>query len=103
MNAEPERAYTHVAPPERTPAAIRAELPDDLRAQFDAEYLAALDEARSTFRLDRLNEVIQEWWMSGWARRIPGHEQAMETGRRFLAGEPVETFPVDLDALRRAQ
>ncbi len=35
--------------------------------------------------------------MSGWARRIPGHEQAMETGRRFLAGGPV-----DVDALRRA-
>jgi hypothetical protein len=41
--------------------------------------------------------------MSGWARRIPRHQQAMQTGRRFLAGEPVETFPVDLDALRRAQ
>jgi hypothetical protein len=74
-----------------------------LRAQFDADYLAALDEARSTFRLDRLHEVIQAWWLSGWARRSPRHAQAMETGRRFLAGEPVSTFPVDPDALRPAR
>lgn len=79
--------------PERSPAAIRAELPEPMRAEFDAEYLAALEEARTTYRLDRLNEVIQAWWLSGWARRSPGHEQALETGRRFLAGEPVETRP----------
>lgn len=101
-SAQPREPW-RVEPPERSPAAIRAELPEAMRAQFDAEYLAALDEARTTFRLDRLNEVIQAWWMSGWARRIPGHQQAMETGRRFLAGEPVETFPVDVDALRNAR
>lgn len=32
----------------------------------------------------------------------PDHAQAMETSRRFLAGEPLETLAVDLDALRRA-
>jgi len=89
--------------PERSPAAIRAELPEAMRAEFDAEYLAALEDARTSYRLDRLNEVIEAWWLSGWARRSPRHAEAMETGRRFLAGEPVETFPVDLDALRRAQ
>jgi hypothetical protein len=81
--------------PERTPAAIRAELPDDLRGQFDAEYQAALDDARASYRLDRLDEVIEAWWLTVWARRNPGHEQAMETGRRILAGEPVETFPYE--------
>jgi hypothetical protein len=101
-SAQPREPW-RVEPPERSPAAIRAELPEAVRAEFDAEYLAALEEARSTFRLDRLNEVIQAWWLSGWARRSPRHAQAMETGRRFLAGEPVETFPVDLDALRRTQ
>jgi len=92
-----------VEPPERSPAAIRAELPEAMRAQFDAEYLAALEHARTTYRLDRLNEVLDAWWLSTWARRIPGHEQAMATGRRVLAGEPVETVPVDVDALRQAQ
>jgi hypothetical protein len=60
-----------------------------------------LDDARATFRLDRLNEVVEAWWLSTWARRSPRHEQAMQTGRRILAAEPVETFPVDPDALRR--
>jgi hypothetical protein len=89
-----------VEPPERTPAAIRAELPEELRGQFDAEYQAALEEARASYRLDRLNEVIQAWWQLVWARRSPRHEQAVQTGRRLLRGEAVETFPVDLDALR---
>jgi hypothetical protein len=89
-----------VEPPDRIPAAIRAELPEELRSQFDAEYQAALEEARTSYRLDQLNEVIQAWWQLVWARRSSRHEQAMETGRRLLGGEAVETFPVDLDALR---
>jgi hypothetical protein len=79
--------------PERTPTAIRAELPDDLRAQFDAEYQAALDDARATYRLDRLDATIEGWWRTVWARRSPGHEQAMDTGERILRGEPVQTWP----------
>jgi hypothetical protein len=89
-----------VEPPERTPAAIRAELPNRLHAQFDAEYHSALEEAKTTYQLDRLNEVMQAWWQLAWARRSPGHKQALETGHRVLGGEQVETFPVDLDALR---
>jgi hypothetical protein len=94
MSAHPSQAG-RIERPERSPAAIRAELPDDLRARFDAEYQAALDDARASYRLDRLDEVIEAWWLTVWARRIPGHEQAMETGRRILAGEPVETFPYE--------
>jgi Family of unknown function (DUF6247) len=90
-----------VEPPEQIPAAIRAELPDDLRSQFDAEYQAALEEAKATYRLDRLHEVVQAWWQLAWARRSPRHEEAIETGHRLLRGEEVETFPVDLDALRQ--
>jgi hypothetical protein len=89
-----------VEPPERTPAAIRAELPDGLRARFDAEYRSALEEAKTSYQLDRVNDVIQAWWQLAWARSSPTHEQAVETGARLLRGEQVETFPVDLDALR---
>jgi hypothetical protein len=77
--------------PERTPAAIRAELPEELRGQFDAEYHAALEEARASYRLDRLNEVIQAWWQLVWARRSPRQDQAVEASRRLLGGEAVET------------
>jgi hypothetical protein len=57
--------------PKRTPTAIRAELPADLRAKFDAQYQAALDAAKSTYRLDRLNEAIEGGWLTVWARRSP--------------------------------
>jgi uncharacterized protein DUF6247 len=50
-----------IAPPERTPAAIRAELPEVPLGQFDAEYHAALEEARASYQLDRLNEVIRSY------------------------------------------
>jgi Family of unknown function (DUF6247) len=101
MTTGPQPQPGRIEPPERSPAAIRAELPEAMRAEFDREYLAALEEARTSYRLDQLNEVVEAWWLSTWARRIPGHEQAMATGRRILAGEPVDTTPVDLDALRR--
>jgi hypothetical protein len=87
--------------PEQTPAAIRAELPEDLRGQFDADYQAALNEASASYRLDQLNEVLQVWWQLVWARRSPRHTEAIETGQRLLRGEAVETFPADLDALRQ--
>jgi Family of unknown function (DUF6247) len=87
--------------PERTPAAIRAELPEDLRGQFDAEYQAALHAASASYRLDQLNQVLQVWWQLVWARRSPRHAEAIQTGQRLLRGEEVETFPVNLDALRQ--
>jgi hypothetical protein len=90
-----------VEPPGRTPAAIRAELPEALRAQFDAEYRAALEEAKTSYQLDRVHEVVRAWWQLAWARRSPSHEQALATGARLLSGERVEAFPVDVDALRR--
>ncbi|HEV8651892.1 MAG TPA: DUF6247 family protein [Actinomycetes bacterium] len=95
MTVPADQAGRPVARPEHTPAAIRAELPADLRAKFDAEYQAALDGAKSTYRLDRLNETIEGWWLTVWARRSPRHEQAIETGRRLLRGEPVATYPYE--------
>jgi hypothetical protein len=48
-----------------------------------------------------LHEVIQAWWQLAWARRSPTHEQALATGTQLLHVDQVETFPVDVDALRR--
>jgi hypothetical protein len=92
MSAQASQAG-HIQPPERSPAAIRAELPGDLRAAFDAEYQAALEDAKTTYRLDRVNAVIQEWWQTAWARRSPRRDEALEIGHRLLRGEPVETHP----------
>ncbi|HEY2958189.1 MAG TPA: DUF6247 family protein [Actinomycetota bacterium] len=90
-----------VEPLGRTPAAIRAELPEALRAQFDAEYRAALEEAKASYQPDRLHEVVRAWWQLAWARCSPTHEQALATGAQILRGGEVGTFAVDVDALRR--
>jgi len=91
--------------PERSPAAIRAELPAEFRRQFEADYRAALDDAKRTFRLDGVDRVVEGWWRTVWARRAPGHEQAVAYARRWLAGEPVQPAPepVDVDALLAEQ
>src|SRR5207247_34491 len=80
---------------------VAALLPEGRRARCDAAYRAAREEAKTSYQLDRLNEVVQAWWQLAWARRSPTHAQAVETGERLLRGDQVETFPVDLDALRR--
>jgi hypothetical protein len=72
---DPKRPY-YTPMPERTPAAIRAELPAELRARFEAEYEAALEEARRTYDLGRVDEVVRSWWQTVWADRKPGMEQA---------------------------
>jgi|SRR6266545_3028069 len=58
-----------VAAPDRSPAAIRRQQNADRLPQFEAEYAAALDEARASYRLDRLDEVIEHWWLRTWATR----------------------------------
>jgi len=92
---------SQVPMPERTPAAIRSALPAELRRQFEAEYQAALDDAKQTYELARLDQVIEGWWRTVWARQATGHEQAMAYGLRWLRGEPVDPppKPMDLDAL----
>jgi Family of unknown function (DUF6247) len=99
MSAQPTPAR-RVQPPQRTPAAIRAELPEPLRGQFDREYRAALEDAKTSYQLDRVNEVVQAWWQLAWARRSPSHAQAVQTGERLLRGEAVETVPAELDTPR---
>jgi hypothetical protein len=96
----PPSPVGRVEPPERTPAAIRAELPAALRGRFDADYRAALEEAKTSYQLDRISEVVQAWWQLAWARRSPSHRQALEAGERVLRGDHLETFPVELDTLR---
>ena len=84
--------------PERTPAAIAAELPADLRAQFLDDYHAALDEARTSLRLDQVDAVIERWWRTVWARRSPRYQDAVDSaGQR---GEPVTIEQFEAEFLR---
>ena len=84
--------------PERRPDAIAAELPPELRDQFLAEYRAALEVARDSLRLDRLDAVIETWWRTVWARRSPRYEAA--AGRAGQGGEPFTPEQFQADYLR---
>jgi hypothetical protein len=85
MSAAAEPTLDH-GRPERRPDAIAAELPPELREQFLAEYRAALEVARDTLRLDQLDQVIETWWRTAWARRSPRYEAAVR--RAGKGGEP---------------
>jgi hypothetical protein len=85
MSAAAEPTLNH-GRPERRPDAIAAELPPELREQFLAEYRAALEVARDTLRLDQLDQVIETWWRTAWARRSPRYAESMR--RAGQGGEP---------------
>jgi hypothetical protein len=72
---------------ERTPEAVRAALPPEQRARFDAAWRAAVDEARSTPSLVGLQKVVGDFWAIACALRAPRSPQADTEERRWLAGE----------------
>lgn len=98
MTAEPIQPP---ADPGRNPAAIRDMLPAADRADFARFYAAALDEARRAWSLQPVEDVLEQWRRIAILSRSPGHAEAMEHARRFLAGEDLPVYEVDLDALRR--
>jgi len=100
MTAEPIQP---AADPGRSPAAIRDALPAADRAEFARSWAAALDEARRTWSLQPVDEVLEQWRRIVVLSRSPGHAEGLEHGRRFLAGEDVPVYAVDLDALRRGE
>jgi hypothetical protein len=71
-----------------SPEEIRAALPPEQVAEFDAAFEAALGSARRTLRLDRLRDVLRMWRRQALlAERDPeGHRQmiaaAAEVSRR---------------------
>jgi uncharacterized protein DUF6247 len=96
MSSPASQASPFVAPPEHTPAAVVEALRPELRERFLAEYGAALDEAKTTLDLAKVNEVVEEWWRTAWVQRDPQFWQSARWAERGERGEPV-----DLDALRR--
>jgi hypothetical protein len=75
-------------------------LPVADREDFARFYAAALDEARRTWSLQPVDEVLEQWRRIAIFSRVPGHADALQRGLRMLAGEDVPVHPVDLDALR---
>ncbi|MEU0934444.1 MULTISPECIES: DUF6247 family protein [unclassified Embleya] len=78
-----------------TPAEIRAELPADLRDEFEKEYGQALDTARDSGDLQPLADMLGPWQSEVRMRRSPDWPETEETIRRINAGLPVDTVPAD--------
>lgn len=98
MTAEPVGRPTD---PGRDPAAIRDMLPPSDRADFARFYAEALEAARLTWSLQPVEETLEQWRRIAILSSSPGHGQAMEHGRRLLAGDDVPVYPVDLEVLGR--
>ncbi|WP_331770981.1 DUF6247 family protein (plasmid) [Embleya sp. NBC_00888] len=76
-----------------TPAELRAELPEDLRARFEEEYVRVLDHAKATGDLAPLAEMLPQWQVTLYHRRLPDWPEMAEAIRRINAGLPVDTVP----------
>lgn len=97
VTAEPIRPqYVN---PRHDPAAIRAVLPPGERADFEEDYAAALDEAKATFSLEPVTELLEHWRQRTLLSQSPGHAESLGRVRGMLAGEDLPTVPADLDAL----
>jgi hypothetical protein len=57
----PQRTIGFGGPEHATPAELRAELPDDLRMDFEEQYQDALAEANANGNLLPLAEMLPEW------------------------------------------
>lgn len=84
------------APPPRSlaagasPAAIRAGLFAEDRAQFDAAYGAALDEARRTYELAPVHDVLEEWRRRAILQSDPeAFRRSVRRAAEFFTGKPV--------------
>ena len=59
--------------PGHDPAAIRAALPADDRADFERSYAEALDEAKRTFSLEPVAATLEQWRRRAVLRQSPHH------------------------------
>jgi hypothetical protein len=97
MTADPVQSASD---PGRDPAAIRRMLPLARRADFERSFTEALEQARQTYTLAPVDEVLERWRRIVVLSGAPAHAQALEHTRRLLDGEDAPTVPANLDALR---
>lgn len=71
----------HGAPDPDDPAEILRVLPERYRAEFEAEYLAALDEARSPEQYRVVPQLLRLWRLRAALYSSPGHDERREAAR----------------------
>jgi hypothetical protein len=69
------------------PVMILTALPEELRAQFRAEYTAAVDSARRPEEYRQLQDLLRLWRLRAAAYANPGYDQRLESSRRGDAAE----------------
>lgn len=86
----------HSAPSPRSlaagasPAAIRAGLFAEDRAEFDAAYGAALDEARRTYELAPVYDLVEQWRRRAILQSDPeAFRRSVRRAAEFFTGKPV--------------
>ncbi|MYS83177.1 DUF6247 family protein [Embleya scabrispora] len=81
----PQRTIGFGGPEHATPAELRAELPDDLRMDFEEEYQDALAEANANGNLLPLAEMLPGW-QGKLARHRATHSEPEQPSRRLDIG-----------------
>jgi uncharacterized protein DUF6247 len=76
--------------PSRTdPAGIRAGLPPENVAEFDADYQQVMTEAAKTLDLAPVLETLEHWHRIAWMYTADpaGYRRMLDTAERIIAGE----------------
>jgi hypothetical protein len=90
----PGRGAPFLAPPAKDLKAIRAALPPEDVAEFDAEFQAVMARATKTMDLAGVTTFTERWWRVAWSAATPAEHRAMlEVADQLLAGEAVHTTP----------
>jgi Family of unknown function (DUF6247) len=69
------------------PVEILRALPEELHAQFRAEYAAAVEGARRPEQFRQLHELLHLWRLRAVAYSSPGHERRLAAAREGSAAD----------------
>lgn len=88
--------------PAKTPAGIRANLPAEELARFEADFQARMREAAESYDLAPVQDCLDRWWPMAviWADDPDDYRRMMEEAAKLMAGEYVPTVPWEETAAR---
>ena len=83
------RRSTHPLLQGASPRTVREWLPAELARRFDDAYRSAIDAARTTYELDPVNEVVEDWRRIAVLHTDPvAFRRTMRAAAELATGEP---------------
>jgi hypothetical protein len=81
--------------PGKTPAGIRAALPDPERARFEADFQTCMSQAAGSYDLAPVQDCLDRWHPAAviYAADPGDYQRMMREAEQLLAGENVPTMP----------